>query len=168
MTSVSPGVIRRATPDEAPFLNALTGRSVLHWEYEPEFLEWEPEAITVSPELIAGLPVYVLEEDGRVIGYYALLGEPPEMTLDKLFVDGGRIGTGAGKRLWQHAVATARELGATILNFASDPHAAPFYRAMGAEWVSAEPTSRPGWELQMFRFPIPEITGADARTEGNS
>ncbi len=155
MTTESAGVIRRASPEEAPALNALTGPSALFWGYEPEFLDWEPEAITVTPELITNSPVYVLEEAGRVIGYYGLQGEPPEMTLDKLFVDADRIGTGAGKRLWQHAVATARKLGASVLTFASDPNAAPFYRAMGAEWVSEEPTTRPGWVLQMFRFPIP-------------
>ncbi|MGH2618668.1 MAG: GNAT family N-acetyltransferase [Thermomicrobiales bacterium] len=156
-------VIRRALPDEAPFLNALTGRSALYWGYEPEFLDWEPEAITVTPEFITGSPVFVLEEDGLVVGYYALVGQPPEMALDKLFVEPDRIGTGCGKRLWRHAVATARELGAITLTLASDPNAAPFYRAVGAEWVGEEPTSRPGWALQMFRFSLPDEDGGSDR-----
>ena len=151
----SPAVIRRAIPDDAPFLNELTGRSVLFWGYEPEFLDWEPEAITVTPEFIAGSPVYVLEEAGRIVGYYGLLGEPPEMALDKLFVEPDQIGTGRGRSLWQHAVTTARDMGASALTLASDPNAAPFYRAMGAEWLGEEQTSRPGWDLQMFRFPVP-------------
>ena len=155
MTIEAVGVVRRAVPGESDLLNALTGRSVLSWGYEPEFLDWEPEAITVTSEWIAGSPVFVLEEAGRIIGYYGLVGEPPEMSLDKLFVDADRIGTGCGKRLWLHAIATARELGAGTLTLASDPNAAPFYRAMGAEWTHEEATSRPGWSLQMFRFPIP-------------
>ncbi|MBA2277095.1 MAG: GNAT family N-acetyltransferase [Chloroflexia bacterium] len=150
-------VIRRAMPAEAPLLNELTGRSALSWGYEPAFLDWEPESITVTPAFIAGSPVYVLEEAGRVTGYYGLLGEPPEMTLDKLFVDADLIGTGRGKRLWRHAVATARDMGATVLIIASDPNAAPFYRAMGAQWVSEEPTSRPGWNLQWLRFSVPSL-----------
>lgn len=155
MVSPSNYVIRRATPGEARCLNELTGRSVLHWGYEPEFLDWEPEAITVTPEFITSSPVYVLEEDGRVVGYYGLLGDPPQMVFDKLFVEPDRIGSGCGKRLWQHAVATARDLGAAELTLASDPNAAPFYRAMGAIWEREEPTSRPGWALQMFRFSLP-------------
>jgi hypothetical protein len=59
----------------------------------------------------------------------------------------------------------AREMGAEDLTFASDPNAAPFYRAMGAEWVSEEPTSWPGWALQMFRFAIPPADG-DGTTPG--
>jgi GNAT superfamily N-acetyltransferase len=150
-------VIRRAIPAETSFLNELTGRSVLSWGYEPEFLDWEPESIRVTPEFIASSPVFVLEEAGRIVGYYGLLGEPPEMALDKLFVEPDRIGTGCGKRLWQHAVATARGMGTSVLTLASDPNAAPFYRAMGAEWVHEEPTSRPDWALQMFRFRVPAV-----------
>jgi GNAT superfamily N-acetyltransferase len=148
-------VIRRAVPDEAAFLNELTGCSALSWGYEPEFLDWEPEALVVTPEFIASSPVYVLEAAGRIVGYYGLLGEPPEMVLDKLFVEPDQIGTGCGKRLWLHAVATARGMGVSVLTWASDPHAAPFYRAMGAEWLREEATTRPGWSLQMFRFPVP-------------
>jgi GNAT superfamily N-acetyltransferase len=157
----SPSLIRRAIPAETPLLNELTGRSVLSWGYEPEFLDWEPEAITVTSEFIAGSPVFVLEDAGRIVGYYGLLGEPPEMALDKLFVEPDRIGTGCGKRLWQHAVATVRAMGASVLTWYSDPNAAPFYRAMGAEWIGEEPTSRPGWALQTFRFSLP-AAAADA------
>ena len=157
----SPFAIRRAIPAEAPVLNELTGRSVLSWGYEPEFLNWEPEAITVTSEFIASSPVFVLEDAGRIVGYYGLLGDPPEITLDKLFVEPDRIGTGCGKQLWQHAVATAREMGASLLTLASDPNAAPFYAAMGAVWVREEPTSRPGWALQIFRFRLPHATADD-------
>ncbi|HEU5039333.1 MAG TPA: GNAT family N-acetyltransferase [Gemmatimonadales bacterium] len=152
MDDAGPGVIRRATPNEAPLLNALTGRSALFWGYEPEFLDWEPESLRVTGELIADSPVFVLEEDGRVLGYYALLAGPEGWYLDKLFVEPDRIGTGRGKRLWRHAMATARGLGAESVTLYADPNAAPFYRAMGATWLREEPTSRPGWNLQVFRF----------------
>ncbi len=142
---------RRATPDDAPALHALTGRSTLHWGYEPEFLDWEPQSIAVTPELIASSVTLVLEEGDRIVGYYTLVGESPEISLDKLFVEPDLIGAGRGKRLWRHAIEMARELGAKELTFAADPHAGPFYRAMGAEWVRAEETTRPGWNLQMFR-----------------
>lgn len=163
MTSTSSiATIRPAHLDEVDTLNALTGRSCLHWGYEPAFLDWEPEAITVTQELVTGSPVtFVLEEESRVVGYYLLTGTPPTLHLDKLFVDADRIGTGRGKRLWRHAVATARALGAAELVFAADPNAAPFYRAMGAEWTHEETTSRPGWNLQFFRFPIPPADEPD-------
>jgi GNAT superfamily N-acetyltransferase len=152
--------IRAARMDELDNLNALTGRSSLYWGYEPEFLEWEPEAITLTADMLTHDPVYVLEVDGVVAGYYQLSGTVDRLALDKLFVEPRFIGTGCGKRLWIHAVATARELGATGFTFYSDPNAAGFYRAMGAEWIREEPTSRPGWNLQIFRYTItPEGQG---------
>src|SRR5215207_9988264 len=79
-------IIRPALLDEADLLHALTGRSTLSWGYEPEFLDWEPESIAVTREFLAGEVAYVLEEDGRVLGYYALTGQIPDLQFDKLFL----------------------------------------------------------------------------------
>jgi GNAT superfamily N-acetyltransferase len=154
MTRERAQVFRRGLPEEAAYLHELTGRSCLSWGYEPAFLDWEPEAIAVTPEFIERSIVWLLEEEGRVLGYYALTGDPGGMSLDKLFVEPDRIGTGCGKRLWRHAMETALAMGASELTLASDPSAAPFYRAMGAVWESEEQTSRPGWNLQFFRVTL--------------
>src|SRR5699024_1915231 len=129
VTALDDGRIRRARPDEAQVLDALTGRSTLHWGYPAEFLAWEPEALRVTADLIATSPVYLYEEAGRPLGYYALLEKPQGWYLDKLFVEPERIGTGLGKALWHHMIATAQELGISELLLDADPNAAPFYRA---------------------------------------
>lgn len=144
-------LIRPVDAGEAQELHELTQRSTMFWGYEPAFLDWEPEAIAVSESFLEqALCSYALEEDGVITGYYTLTGALPEPQLDKLFVDAPLIGTGRGKLLWHHALATARWLGATRLTFYADPNAAPFYRAMGATWLGEEETSRPGWNLQLF------------------
>lgn len=155
MTTSIDGTIRRARPDEAQLLHDLTRRSALYWGYGPEFLEWEPESLAVGPEMIERETVFLLEEDGTVTGYYAFIGTSKSLVFDKLFVEPELIGTGRGKRLWQHAVETAGSLGATEFYFYADPNAGPFYRAMGAEWLESIPTTWPDWELQRFRFTIP-------------
>jgi GNAT superfamily N-acetyltransferase len=147
-------LIRPATPDEAGLLHALTGRSILSWGYPPAFLDWEPEAIAVTPDFIARSHVYVLEEAGTIVGYYALTGDPDQLSLDKLFVEPRWIGAGCGKQLWLHALETARSLGASEFTLFSDPNAAPFYRAMGAVWQREEVTSWPDWNLQVFHVPL--------------
>jgi len=150
--SIPPRAIHPACPDEAAILHDLTGRSSLYWGYEPEFLDWEPESIAVTPELLATATAYVLKEGDTPIGYYALVRKDDGIHLDKLFVDPEWIGTGAGKRLWEHAMETARGMGATEVLFDADPNAAPFYRAMGAEWLQETETTRPGWNLQVFKY----------------
>jgi GNAT superfamily N-acetyltransferase len=148
-------LVRPVGIDEAQLLHELTQRSTMHWGYEPEFLDWEPQAIAVSTEFLENaLASYALDENGVVTGYYTLTGTLEHAHLDKLFVDAPYIGTGRGKLLWNHAMATSRELGVKKLDFYADPNAAPFYRTMGAIWISEEETSRPGWNLQFFEAPI--------------
>lgn len=152
--AIPPIVIREARLDEAAMLHELTQRSSMYWGYEPEFLEWEPEAIAVTPEFMESAIVWVIEDEGVVRGYYALVNKDDGLYLDKLFIEPDRIGTGLGKRLWNHAVNTARATGAAVLLIDADPNAAPFYRAMGARWVGESETTRPGWNLQHFRYPL--------------
>jgi len=148
-------LIRPVRIDEAQLLHELTQRSIMHWGYEPEFLDWETEMIAVTTEFLEkALSSYALEENRIVTGYYTLTGTPEHAHLDKLFVDAPFIGTGRGKLLWNHAIATAKSLGVQKFDFYADPNAASFYRAMGAVWISEEETSRPGWNLQFFDIPL--------------
>lgn len=145
-------IIRRATAADAQDLTSLTDRSSDTWSYPTGFFDWAPDSSTVTPEEIASTPVHVLEGDGRILGYSSLSGEPPTMTLEKLFVEPDEMGTGLGRRLWDHAATFARALGAETLLIDADSHAAPFYRAMGAEWVADKPTPNPDWTLQSYRY----------------
>jgi GNAT superfamily N-acetyltransferase len=148
-------LIRPVRIEEAALLHALTQRSTMHWGYEPEFLDWEPESIAVTPQFLENaLASFALEEDGVVTGYYTLTGTVEHAHLDKLFVDAPFIGTGRGKLLWHHAIATAKWMKVQKLDFYADPNAAPFYRAMGAIWMGEEETSRPGWNLQLFEVDL--------------
>ena len=52
--------------------------------------------------------------------------------LDHLWLRPDRIGRGLGRALFEHAVATARQLGAADLFLEAEPNAEPFYRHMGA------------------------------------
>ena len=154
--------IRPATPTDADTLHALTQRSTMHWGYEPDFLDWEPEAIAVTPSFLETAVAWVAEADGSPLGYFALVDKPDGLYLDKLFVDPAAIGTGIGKRLWQHATMTAHDMGATVMRIEADPNAAAFYRAMGAEWIGEIETSWPDWRLQVLRYELePATTGKE-------
>jgi GNAT superfamily N-acetyltransferase len=91
-----------------------------------------------------------------------LRGDPPEIELSRLMVEPAAIGTGRGRQLWQHAVATARRLGATVLTVDSDPNAEGFYLRMGAVTVGEQdwtPPMLPDWRVKMMRFVIPADQG---------
>src|SRR4051794_10725849 len=152
---LSPATIRQARLDEAAFLTALTFRAEEAWDYGADFMAWAADAFTVTPAYIAAMPVYVLDLAGQVVGFYGLRGSVPELDLNYLMVEPARQRTGCGTRLWRHAIATARQLGATALTIDSDPHAEGFYRAMGATTIGEGPRDAPGlpdWHLRKLRF----------------
>ena len=146
--------IRLARPSEAGVLSELALRSKGHWGYDATFLAACHDDLTLSPEDIATTVVYVQDEGDGALGYYRLLLQDDSVAeLDALFVEPTAIGQGVGRRLWQHAVATARELECTEIVLQSDPQAEGFYLAMGAQRAGeSESTVIPGRMLPLLRF----------------
>jgi GNAT superfamily N-acetyltransferase len=125
-------VVRAARAAEAAAISALALRSKAHWGYDPAFLEACRDDLTIRPEWCDGLRLVVAEQDGVLLGYARVAGEPPVGELAGLFVDPAAIGHGVGGLLLRHAVRIAAGLGMTALEIESDPNAEPFYRHAGA------------------------------------
>jgi GNAT superfamily N-acetyltransferase len=137
--------IRRARPDEARVLTDLTYRSKAHWGYDEAFMTQYRAALTISPDEVRDNPVYLLEQDERIGGYYVLQYPDAETAvLDSLFVNPDTIRSGVGRALWLHALETAAALGCRVMRFDSDPHAEGFYLKMGARRIGEKPAPQPG------------------------
>lgn len=149
--------IRSATEHEASLLTELALRSKGHWGYDAEFLEDCRADLTITPEYIAAHPVFVIEENESIVGFYSLEEQSDaDVELMHLFVEPAAIGGGHGKRLWTHAVKTARQLGFQELVIGSDPQAEAFYKAMGARRVGEVASIvRVGRMLPLLRFTLP-------------
>jgi GNAT superfamily N-acetyltransferase len=149
--------IRRALPQEASLLSELAFRSKSHWGYDAVFLETCRADLALSPEAVNSSPVYVsLNTGGAVTGFYRLIRRNDGLAeLDSLFVEPAAIGQGVGRRLWEHAIDTARSLGCDALEFQSDPHAEGFYLAMGAARCGeSESTVTPGRMLPLMCYSL--------------
>jgi GNAT superfamily N-acetyltransferase len=137
--------IRRAAPDEADILTDITRRSKAHWGYSAEFMQRFWDDLRITPQQIRDNPVYVLEEGGRISGYYFLEHFQGEtIILQNLFIDPSIIRSGAGAALWRHLLETAAALGCRMVTLESDPHAEGFYLKMGARRVGEHPAPIPG------------------------
>jgi GNAT superfamily N-acetyltransferase len=89
----------------------------------------------MSPAFIEANEVWAAEVDGTVLGFYALTGQPPQLTLDHMWVMPVGIGQGIGKVMFNHALARAAASGATSVEIEADPNAEGFYQRMGAVTV---------------------------------
>jgi len=152
---VADPIVRPARPDEAAELTALTLLSKAHWGYPPQQMAVFRGELTFTPATLLDRRAHVLEEAGQVVALYTLLGQGQELELEHLFVHPDHLGRGHGKRLFQHACQMARAAGAVVLTIKSDPHAAGFYRAMGATAAGEIPSSIPGRSIPTFRFALP-------------
>jgi ribosomal protein S18 acetylase RimI-like enzyme len=136
--------IRPATPDDTPALTAIARAAKAHWGYPSAWLAgWEPMLTFTAPDLERA-DFFVIQQDGRVLGFSATLPGVPRWTLDHLWVLPEAMGFGHGRRLVEHALARAIAGGATGLEIESDPNAEGFYTRLGARRVGWSAAPVPG------------------------
>ncbi|MEU8437712.1 GNAT family N-acetyltransferase [Streptomyces sp. NPDC029216] len=160
---------RPARPGEAAALTALVMRSKAHWGYGEEFLAaCAPQLRVGEGELTARRIVVAENARGEVLGLASLEDAAdhgaagPQARLGLLFVEPSAIGRGLGRLLYLDAVRRAAGLGFRRLLIDADPHAAGFYRAMGAVPAAGSPPGLVRFEVA----PVPLAAWARAWTGG--
>lgn len=126
--------IRKAQPSESEILSNLALQSKAYWRYSQEFIAACKEELTYSPEDIKTNHFFVAEIDNSIIGFYALeVLSAKEMELEALFVEPSYINQGYGRKLIEHAKATAKNLGSKTIIIQGDPNAKNFYLKAGGK-----------------------------------
>lgn len=148
--------MRKAIVEDAPLLSDLAYRSKAHWGYDQPFMEACRDALTITADYIRSNPVYVLEVDQCIVGFYSFLVEDEK--LDCLFLEPDWIGKGLGKRMWSHVLQGAKECGLSSFTLDSDPYAEPFYLKRGAVKIGEiESTAIAGRKLPILQVSVNEI-----------
>ena len=126
--------IRPAIPAERKALEALQWRASLGNEGDRDALLRHPDAIDLPHEQIAAGGVFVLEHDGAIVGFSAILPRADGDTeLDALFVEPDVQRQGIGRKLIEHCAAIARSAGSRSLHVIGNAHAKEFYLSCGFE-----------------------------------
>ncbi|MFF4696671.1 GNAT family N-acetyltransferase [Streptomyces chattanoogensis] len=113
----------------------------------------------VGADYIAAHRVFVAVEgdgsdEGRVLGFYALIVDPPE--LDLMFVADHAQGAGIGRLLVEHMRAEARRAGIESVRVVAHPPAEGFYRSIGAQRTGTEWARPPVvmWDRPELAIPV--------------
>lgn len=128
-------VIRSAAVKEAELLSDLAARSEAYWGYDAAYMNKFKEFYSVSEDYILKNPVYVLESDEILIGFYGLIINSEETSLEYLFIDPKYIGQGYGKELWEHMIEECKRLGIKEFTIVTSPQAKGFYLGLGAVFL---------------------------------
>lgn len=113
-------------------LSEIAFAAKAYWHYPAEWLEkWRPQLTITESDLSQGA-AFKLIADGEIRGFYTLREGGEKLWLEHLWLDPSSIGNGLGRRLFEHAMATAKGMGYSRVFIESDPNAEGFYTAMGA------------------------------------
>lgn len=111
----------------------------------------------IGPDYIEAHAVHVaVNDEGRVLGFYALILSPPE--LDLMFVADDAQGQGIGRLLIGHLRGEARRAGLTAVRVVAHPPAEGFYRGVGAERTGTVLARPPAvmWDRPELTLPVDE------------
>ena len=106
-----------------------------YWGYPEHWIKHWQADLTISPEFIANNDVYVAEQEGELLGFYALIVRENKAELEHMWVAPKHVGSGVGKELFINAMQRAAGQNVSEVQISSDPHAEGFYQKMGATRV---------------------------------
>lgn len=142
--------IREATPQDADTLSTIAQAAKAYWGYTQTQLDgWRDEFLTITEEFVIEHQLWVALDEGKVIGFAAIITEPNQYILDHLWVLPSYIGKGIGKQLFQYVASVFPEF-----VFTSDPNADGFYRKMGAVKIGEEYSILQDKMLTVFRYKL--------------
>ncbi len=123
---------RHARPNDSSCLTDLAARSEAHWGYDAAFMAPFREDYRITEAFIGEHVVFVVEEEGRILGFYALVRGDEGVELEYMYLDPAQLGRGLGRTLWEHMAAHCRTHGIEQIHLVCGPEPKAFYLKMGA------------------------------------
>lgn len=124
--------MRSAKEYEHNILTDLAINSEAYWGYDTEYMNKFRAVYSVSEEFINNNPTIILEEDNNIIGFYSVINDERETSLEYFYIAPEYIGKGYGKLLWNHLIKDCRSHGIKEFSLVTSPQAREFYIRMGA------------------------------------
>ncbi len=146
--------IRKALTIEAGALTEIADQAKKHWGYPDHWIQHWQDDLTILPQYVTNNPVFVAEDKGDLLGFYALVLKAKKAELDHLWVAPAHIGTGVGKELFLHAMQNAAGQNISEVEISSDPNAEGFYRKMGAHRTGETVSEIDGQSRTLPQFSI--------------
>jgi len=155
-------IIRKAAIEEADALTRIAHDAKRHWGYPEHWIKHWQDDLTITADYIAANRVYLAENEGGPLGFYALIMREGKAELDHTWVAPTSIGTGVGKEMFLHAMQIAAGERVAEVEIVSDPNAEGFYRKMGAHRTGETVSEIEGQPRTLPRLTIdPKTSGQD-------
>ena len=157
--------IRKAKLSEGDILTQISFESKKYWNYPDEYFEVWRDELTLTEEYIRNNIVYVVEQEDQVIGYFSIVYNPRDFSIDDVFVMEGYwlehifilpkyIGQGIGSEMIDYAKKVCKDIGCERLYVLSDPNVRTFYFKVGAEYIRESSSNIEERSVALFELKI--------------
>ena len=85
--------IRRAKPYEYEILTDIAIKSEAYWGNDSDYMEKFKSVYKVTEEFISNNPTFVIQEDDNIVGFYGVLIDDKEISLEYLYIEPKSIGS---------------------------------------------------------------------------
>jgi N-acetylglutamate synthase-like GNAT family acetyltransferase len=144
--------ILAAEGHEASELSRIAIESESYWGYDSDYMDKFKVIYQVTEEFIRKNPTFILYEDGRIIGFYALLIKPEGNELEFFYIEAQCIGKGYGEKMWNHLKNYCKGHNIKDFTLVTSPQAKEFYEKMGAAQIrEVESTLKKGRRIPELR-----------------
>jgi GNAT superfamily N-acetyltransferase len=123
--------VRAAADGDVAALRDVFRRASLSNAGDRDMLLSHPDVLVWSADAIGGGRVRVAVDGGTVVGFATTVPFDGGLELEDLFVEPDRMRGGVGRRLIEDVLDAARAEGVGTVWVTANPHAMPFYTAVG-------------------------------------
>ncbi len=127
--------LRRAKANEVDVLNRLAIESESYWGEDENYMNLFTEKYKLTENMISNDYVYVMVDNKRLIGFFAILINQDIPELELFYVEKSMIGKGYGTLLWTNMISICKEKGIRKIEFVGSNDVLDFYIKRGAKEV---------------------------------
>ncbi|KTC68222.1 putative acetyltransferase [Legionella birminghamensis] len=121
-----------AKTENLMLVNELMRNSKKYWDYDEEFMKKYMDIFQITNHYLRTSDTWLLYENKNLIGFFGLsMNSDNLLELGYFFIAPNYIGKGFGRILWEHVIATVKNLNKSEFILWSDPGAEGFYKKMG-------------------------------------
>lgn len=150
--------ILAAEGHEASELSRIAIESESYWGYDSDFMDKFKIIYQVTKEFIRKNPTFILYENDKIVGFYALLIKAEGTTVEFFYIQPQCIGKSYGEKMWKHLAAYCKGHNIEEVTLVTSPQAKGFYEKMGAIQIGeVESTLKNGRKIPELKYYLPDV-----------
>lgn len=147
--------LRKAKIDEVDVLNKLAYQSESYWGEDQDYMDSFRKEYSLTANMICNNDVYIMENNGKTIGFFAILRNDDTFELELFYIERTLIGKGYGSIMWRKMIELCKKKEIKKFVLVGSNDVSDFYKKLGAiEIERKESLLKSGRIVSKFEYEI--------------